>query len=1008
MKYTIVILLIFLLCPIMILAQSGSIEGRVTDGQTGEWLVGVNVFIEGTHLGAATNIEGEYRILNVPPGRHTVRITMLGYDPVTVENVRVQIDQTTSINVEMYETALDLGEVVIVAERPIVQPDVSASVSVVEIGTIDQMPIQTFEEVLTLQAGIEMGAQGIIVRGGSARETMMFMDGLSLDDERSNIPYSAISLSALQEVQIQTGGFSAEYGNVRSGLVNIITRTGRRDRYSGTVIVHYSPPRAKHFGPSIYDADSYFNRPYTDPEVMWTGTTNWDQYTQSKYPIFEGWNSISRRTIEDGDPSTDLTPEQAYRLWQWHRRRDGRIQKPDYVVDVGFGGPVPVISSLLGDMRFYATYFEERDMFVVPLSRDSYGQRRGQIRFTTDITTSMRLNITGLYGEVHSVSPYNWTTTPTGRVLRSQSEIANLATNDPQIPFMPGYYSPGSIYRTMIGGKLTNAISERTYYEVSLQYNKNRYRTFQIQDRDTTRQYELWDGFFVDEAPFGYFGYTITSVDGMGIGGWMNIGRDSTRNSTTSLSFSITSQVQRSHQVQAGVQLAYNDYRIRSFARNPAYDTWNRDMVYDVFPYRLGIYLQDKMEYGGFIANVGVRLDYSDPNLEWYDYDMYDQNLAAGYGHHLEENLPRKSVSPIWSISPRLGISHPITENSKLYFNYGHFRSEASSSLRYSVQREYSGLVTDLGNPALGLEKTVAYELGYEHNIMDRILVRVAAYYRDVTDQPGWVNYTNFEGSVKYRAPENNFYEDIRGVEVTLEKRAGRWITGFVNYTYDVRTSGLFGFTQYYENPQEMRNYLRMAPYQDRRNPLPYARAHINIRTPRDFGPEYLGSNILGGWNMSVLAHWRAGDYETYNPHNVPGVIDNVRWRDYYNVDMRLARDFAVANFDFRVFVDIQNVFNFKHMNTAGFADRYDRESYLESLRFPWRDGDFQGNDRIGDYRPWNVEYDPLEPNPDNDTEIAARNQERIANRSYIDNPSIKSLTFLNPRSITLGFRFNF
>jgi len=992
------------------MSQSGNIDGEVVDGETGEKLIGVNVFIEDTHLGAATNIDGEFRIINVPPGRHTLRVTMIGYDPVVVENVRVQIDQTTTLDVEMYSTALELGEVVISAERPIVQRDVSASVGVIEIEAVGQMPVQTFDEVLSLQAGIEMGAEGIIVRGGSARETKMFMDGLSLDDERSNIPYSAVSLSGLQEVQIQTGGFSAEYGNVRSGLVNIVTRTGARDRYSGTAIVHYRPAGPKNFGPSIFDADSYFNRPFTDPDVMWTGTHsgNWDEYTRRQYPSFEGWNNVSRRSLEDGNPETDLTPEQAYRIWQWHRRRDGRIQKPDYVVDVGFGGPVPLVSSSLGDLRFYATYYEERDMFVVPLSRDSYGEQHGQIRLTSNISPSMQLNITGLYGEVHSVSPYDWTTTPTGRVLRSQSEVANIAGNSPEIVYMPGYYSPSSIYRTMIGVKLTEALSERTYFEVSFQYNENRYRTFQMEDRDTSRQHELWDGYFEDEAPFGYFGFARSSVDGMSLGGWMNLGRDSTQNSTTSLNFDITSQMHRNHQVKAGLQLSYNDYRIRSFTESPSMDTWNRNMVYDVYPYRVGIFLQDKMEYGGFIANIGVRLDYSDPNLDWFDLDTYDQFLTAGFGSNLEDEVPRQPVSPVWNISPRLGISHPITENSKLYFNYGHFRSEATSSLRYRVQREYSGLVTDLGNPALGLEKTIAYELGYEHNILDMMLLRVAAYYRDITDQPGWVSYRSFDGSVQYRVPENNFYEDIRGFEITLEKRSGRWITGFINYTYDVRTEGLFGFTQYYENPSEMRNYLRLAPYQDRRNPLPYARANVNIRTPRDFGPEFMGSNVFGGWNISILANWRAGNYETYNPYSIPGVVDNVRWRDFYNVDMRLARDFEVANFDFRFFIDIQNVFNFKHMSMSGFADQFDYEDYLSSLRLPWRDGVFQGNDRLGDYRPDNVDYDPLEPNPDNDPEIAARNQERIDNRSYIDNPSIRSLTFLNPRSITFGFRFNF
>ena len=998
------ILLMFL--PILLFAQSGKIEGTVIDAETGIELPGVNVVIEGTFLGAATDRDGHFSVLNVPPGYHTVIATMIGYDNVRVVDVRVNINQTTSLGIQMREMALELDEVIIVAERPIVQRDVSASVISIEAESIENMPVQSIDQVLSLHAGIQMGSEGIIIRGGSPRETTFLLDGLSLNDERSNVPYTAVSLSSLQEVQIQTGGFNAEYGNVRSGVINVVTREGSMERYSARAIVHYNPPSPKNFGPSIYAPDSYFNRPFTDPAVMWTGTQRggWDEYTRRKYPTFEGWNAVSQRTIEDGNPETDLTPEQAYRLWQWHRRRDGSIQKPDYVVDVGFGGPFPFLASNLGDLRFFATYFEEKDMFVFPLSRDSYADKFGQIRLTSNITTSMKLSITGLYGEIKSVSPFNWITTPTGRVLRSQSEIANLAAN-PSVIYMPGYYSPSSIYRNVVGIRLTNAISPQTFYEVQLQYNSNRYNTYKTADRDTTRRHEIFPGFFVDESPFGYMGYSQSSIDGMSMGGWMNLGRDRSVNTTTAFNFDVTSQVTPNHQLKGGVMLAYNDFRIRSFSESPSMDTWTRSMVYNVFPYRIAGFIQDKMEYGGFIANIGVRVEYSDPNLEWYDFDIYDSFLSPGFGNRIEEEVSRKRVDPVWNISPRLGISHPITENSKLYFNYGHFRSEPTSSLRFRLQRENNGLVNYLGNPGLHLERTIAYELGYEQNLFDMFLLRLAAYYKDISDQPGWVYYENFDGSVQYNVPENNNYADIRGFEVTLDKRVGKWITGFINYTYDVRTSGFFGLRQYFQDPTKQRNYLRLNPYQSRPRPQPYARANINIRTPDNFGLEFMGEHIFGGWLISVLASWRAGAYATYNPFSIPGVVDNVRWKDFYNVDLRIARDFRLMNTGLQLFVDITNAFNVKYMNMAGFSDQFNWVDYLSSLRFSWRDGVFQGDDRIGDVRPWDVPYDPLVPNPNNDPDIARENQRRIDAKSYIDNPNIEAFTFLNPRQITFGIR---
>jgi outer membrane receptor protein involved in Fe transport len=999
-----VLLLVFL--PFILFSQTGKIEGTVIDAETGSGLVGVNIVIEGTYLGAATDGAGYFSILNVPPGSHTIVTTMIGYDNVRILDVRVNIHQTTTLHIEMREMALELDEITIVAERPIVQRDVSASVVAIELESIETMPVQSIDQVLSMHAGVQMGREGILVRGGSARETIFLVDGLSLNDERTNVPYTAVSLSSLQEVQIQTGGFNAEYGNVRSGVVNVVTNEGSVDMYSARAIIHYSHSRPKNFGPSVYAQDSYFNRPFTDPDVMWTGTYSgvWDDHTRRQYPSFEGWNAVSAKTIEDGDPATDLTPEQAYRIWKWHRRREGDIMKPDYVVDFGFGGPVPAVSSILGDLRFFATYFHEREMFVFPLSRDSYTNQFGQIRFTSNITPSMKISVSGLYGELRSVSPHNWTTTPTGYILRNQDEIANIVT-DAAVLYMPGYYSPSSIYRNMIGVRLTNAISPRTFYEFRLQYNKNKYNTFQIAERDTTRRYEIFPGYFVDESPFGYYGYSMTSFDGVVLGGWMNLGRDRSRNSTTALNFDITSQMTTNHQVKAGFHFTYNDYRIRSFTESPSMDTWNRRMIYEIFPYRFSVYIQDKMEYGGFIANVGVRLEYSDPNAAWYDLEPFDEFLAPGFGHKIEEEVPRRPVEAVWAVSPRLGISHPITENSKLYFNYGHFRSEPTSSLRFRLQREHNGLVTHLGNPALHLEKTVAYEIGFEQNIFDKFLLRLAAYYKNITDQPGWVYYESFDGSVRYQVSENNNYVDIRGFEATLEKRAGRWLTGFINYTYDVNTSGFFGLREYYQDPTKQRIYKRLNPYQSRPRPQPYARTNVTIRTPDEFGPEIVGSNPLGGWLLSLLADWRAGAYYTFNQFSTPGVADNVRWKDWYNVDLRLARNFKFMDYGFQFFIDISNALNVKYLSMAGFSDQYDWDDYLKSLRFPWGEGVFRGNDKIGDYRPWDVPYDPLEPNPTNDPEIDAKNKDRIETRSYIDNPNIRALSFLNPRHIAFGIR---
>ncbi len=1012
MKIKSVIFSLFVATLSVIAGTTGKIVGIVTDFENGEPLPGVNVFVDGTGLGASTDNDGMYIILNVPPGTYTLKMNYVGYADYEVDDVKVSIDLTTRVDAGMKSQIL-LGETVVVtAVRPIVQRDISNSQMNIEAKAIASLPVSRVDEVVTLQAGIETGSRGLIVRGGGANQTVFMLDGMAVNDERSNYPYSTFSLSSVQEIQVQTGGFSAEYADARSGVINFISKEGNRQAFSGSANIQIAPAAPKHFGPSLYDPYSFFNRPYMDPEVMWTGTGNgaWDSYTRKQYPNFQGWNAVSEALLQDSDPDNDLTPAAAARLYAWQHRRQGDIKKPDYVIDLGFGGPLPGLSEQLGNARFYASYFNERDMFVFPLSRDNYGANHAQLKLTADIDPSLKVNLTGWYGEVHSVSPYDWTTTPTGYLLRGTSTVANYA-NSNTIVYMPGYYSPGSVYRYMIGLKLTKTLDRNSLYETRIQYRHSYYNTYQKSFRDTSRIYEVIPGYYTDEAPYGYWGYGVNNpIEGLNLGGWMNLGRDKTRNSTFSLNFDYTNQINANNQIKTGLHVVMHNYDINSGTFSPSMSTWTRSMIYNVKPYRIGAYLQDKLEYEGFIANLGVRLDYSNANSKVYDLSAYDDFFREGNGNQIEEQAPTRDPEAAWHISPRLGVSHPVTESSKIYFNYGHYTSEPFSSYRFRLQRESNGLVTYMGNPNLELERTISYELGYEQNIADLFLLKLAGYYKDVTNQPGWIYYQSIVSSeVQYYKAANNNYEDIRGFEITLSKHAGRWVSGFVNYTYDVRTSGYFGLLRYYQDPNLQRDYLRQNPAQFRTHPLPYANASIRFFTPPDFGPKWMGLQPFSDWSLHFLARWKTGAYETYNPDDLPGIVDNVQWRDSYNVDLRLMKSLRLAGYDFQFYLDIKNLFNFKEMDYAGFSSyRDDYLPYLQSLHFSWEKGTENGNDRVGDYRAPGVAYDPMEPNPNNDPEIAARNDRRRETKSYIDMPNIRALTFLNPRRYTFGLRISF
>lgn len=102
-------------------AQNGRISGTVTDKQTGEALVGANIIVVGTSFGAATNVNGEYIINNIPAGNYSVKASYIGYQDVTVSNLTVNSGLTTRLNFELNPVEISTGEVVIISQRPLIE-----------------------------------------------------------------------------------------------------------------------------------------------------------------------------------------------------------------------------------------------------------------------------------------------------------------------------------------------------------------------------------------------------------------------------------------------------------------------------------------------------------------------------------------------------------------------------------------------------------------------------------------------------------------------------------------------------------------------------------------------------------------------------------------------------------------------------------------------------------------------------------------------------------------------
>ena len=401
-----------------------------------------------------------------------------------------------------------------------------------------------------------------------------------------------------------------------------------------------------------------------------------------------------------------------------------------------------------------------------------------------------------------------------------------------------------------------------------------------------------------------------------------------------------------------------------------------------------------------------------------------------------------QKIKPRVMVSPRIAISHPITENSKLYFNYGHYREVPTSERLYRVQRDLRDKMDFVGDPTIHLAKTVAYELGFDQAISNSYLFHLAAYYKDITDEEFWVRYISADGKVNYRKITSNAYEDIRGFEADLRKMTGRWFTGDINYEYRVGTSGYFGTALYYQNPADQREYLRRNPVQYKPRPQPRFKAYLDFHTPFDFGRTIIGQKPLGGWNLNLIARWTAGAWFTWDPNNIPGIEYNVQWKNYKNFDIKLSKTFPLKSFDLKLFMDVYNLFNIKRFSGLSFTDSHDYNFYMQSLHLSnsvgnkLGYGNIPGKDKPGDYRNDGVDYQPMEwienvtkvsePNPRVIYyDASAKKYMQYANNSwqvvndktindildkkaYIDMPNQTFYTFLNPRSIFFGLTVSY
>jgi hypothetical protein len=220
---------------------TGKLAGFIKDKKTGEPLPGVNVMIKGTTMGAATDADGQYYIVNIPVGTYTVEVSMIGYQKLVINNVAISADITTKLDLQLAETSLELENIEITAEAPPVQKDLTATTNVITSQQVQTLPVTDLRQVVGLQTGIvivpirlEQAGQfgnynttpddGLHFRGGRSNETSYLLNGISLKDPIwGGFNIEDLPMSGLNQLVTYTGTYLAEFGEGMSAVMNMVS-----------------------------------------------------------------------------------------------------------------------------------------------------------------------------------------------------------------------------------------------------------------------------------------------------------------------------------------------------------------------------------------------------------------------------------------------------------------------------------------------------------------------------------------------------------------------------------------------------------------------------------------------------------------------------------------------------------------------------------------------------------------------------------------------------------------
>jgi len=949
-------------------AITGKVSGIITAEATNEPLANVTVTIVGTSSTATTNEAGYYVMTNIPPGGYDVKVELTGYGTETVEGAKVLAGLTTTLNFALKASeVVTLEGITVTAVKPLIKKDVTQTTRIIEAEDIEAMPRDSVNGILQTLPGVSVlnSTGSLHVRGGRSTEVKYLIDGIPISDPIGGSLGLNISAKSLEQMEVITGGFNAEYGDAQSGIVNLITKAGShkfsgRFRYRvGQWGTHHGDPL---YGPWL-DPDNGFRpvaiepfrgiflgKPY-DYQTPYRG----EDVTVAALAEREGDAQIvfteiapgvyADRTenplqpvidVETGEPRVDEETGEAIMARQPYKDADGTVidyEKKQVTLLDGYVVDLNRYSGLFNDTKAYDLSPSHIGEFA--LSGPIWGNRltfafdsqlrsdesylpnsdglgytfQGKMKF--EVTPSIKLSASGLFDQRESNSY--------GGSLRFWPSAIPVSTRDARsLSVQLSHNINSGTFYTLTLGQFHRAVAshqpDKVWDPLEKTFDENAW------DPEKTPEQNEEEGRIRNPPQQAYNDttYFIAGDDNS----W------TTREATTSiLRGNFASQVTANHLIQTGVEfLGYNLYNLGT----TNYGSSNLYMeFYDVQPQSLSLYVQDKMEYEGMIVNAGLRYDLYNPDgvspadpldpLELNDDGTIKLDKETyKVGLPIIKDPVKASIKHM--VSPRLGISYPITDRTKLHFTYGHYyQIPRGDDLYENLSFDMRGAIRRRGNPDLNPERTIGYEVGIVQQFTDDLTIDLTGFTKDIDQLVNSVHvditndYSYFLND-EFDGVAHGIYGRVQGFELTIRKwRTGRSrVSGMLSYTYSVAkgkgSSRNLGYLTYY----------RQQPDVTESHPLAWDQRHIfsgtlDIQLPFDAAVNFIGS-------------YGSGLPYTPNPRApIKPDINSKRYPATYNVDALISKRSRIGGLTYTLFVDIRNVFNTKNLDDILDAVTYDR-----------------------------------------------------------------------------------